>query len=333
MGYVSNTIAQYWNSGRKTRKTPSGWISGNSVCCVHNGERADTRGRAGLFVTAEGGIIYSCFNCGFKASWHPGKKISKKIRDLAAWMGVPDQEIKKIAFHALKNQSDEISAAYDTAIPQFSYTPLPDGVQAINYANPTENPQLQAIIDYAKQRKLHTANTTLYWTPEPAYANRIIIPFVYGKKTVGWSARTILPKKNPKYISESQPGFVYNMDSQTYDKKYCIVCEGIFDAMLIDGCALLSNEIGKQQATLLNSLNKQIILLPDRDASGKKSVEQALDLGWAVSFPPWDSGIKDAADAVQRYGTLYTLYAIIQHTQYTSLKIKLAAKTWFNTTT
>lgn len=332
MGYVSNTLSQYWTSGRKTRTTPSGWVSGNSVCCVHNGERADTRGRGGLFVTAEGGVIYSCFNCGYKASWHPGKKISKKIRNLASWIGVPDQEIKKIVFYALKNQSDQIPALHNTALPQFSYTPLPPDAQPVDYNAPTDDPQLSAIIDYAKHRKLHTADTTLYWTPNAAYTNRIIIPFTHDNKTVGWSARTILPNKKPKYISESQPGFVYNTDSQTYDKKYCIVCEGIFDAMLIGGCALLSSDIGKQQATLLNSLNKQMILLPDRDTSGKNTVDQALELGWAVSFPPWEPGIKDAADAVQRYGTLYTLYAIIQHTQYTSLKIKLAAKTWFNTT-
>lgn len=332
MGYVSNTISQYWNSGRKTRTTPSGWVSGNSVCCSHNGERTDTRGRGGLFVTAEGGVIYSCFNCGFKASWHPGKKISKKIRNLMLWMGVPEQEIKKIVFHALKNQSDQLLAPHIAALPQFSYTPLPPDTQPIEYDKPTSDPQLHAIIDYAKHRKLHTANTTLYWSPEVTYANRIIIPFVHNKKTVGWSARTIISHKKPKYITESQPGFVYNMDSQTHDRKYCIVCEGVFDAMLIDGCALLSNQIGKQQATLLNSLNKQMILLPDRDKSGKNTVEQALELGWAVSFPPWEPSIKDAADAVQRYGTLYTLYSIVQHAQNTSLKIKLSAKSWFNTT-
>lgn len=39
---------------RKTNAT-SGWISFNAPCCVHNGETADTRGRGGMVLNADGG--------------------------------------------------------------------------------------------------------------------------------------------------------------------------------------------------------------------------------------------------------------------------------------
>ena len=32
----------------KRKQTASGWLSFNAVCCIHNGESADTRGRGGI---------------------------------------------------------------------------------------------------------------------------------------------------------------------------------------------------------------------------------------------------------------------------------------------
>jgi hypothetical protein len=64
--------------------------------------------------------------------------------------------------------------------------------------------------------------------------------------------------------------------------------------------------------------------------TGKKLVDQALELGWSVSFPDWDPGIKDANDALCKYGRLYTLYSIIKNKESNKLKIQLKARTWFN---
>lgn len=326
---ISSTILHYWSSGRKTRTTPSGWISGNSVCCAHNGERADVRGRGGLTQTTEGGVVYSCFNCGFKASWMPGRPLSKKIKKLMQWMGVPDDTISKLALGALKTQTQMLHDQ-QAFIPQFSKTLLPNGSIPIDFNSTPSDSDLLTAMDYAMSRKLDQAGITLYWSPELAYRKRIIFPFTWQGEIVGWSCRATDDIKKPKYIRNSQPGYVYNVDAQDPDRKLCIVCEGIVDAALIGACAVLSNEIGKQQAQVLNNLGKQIIVLPDRDHSGKKMVDAALEHGWSVSFPPWDTGIKDAADAVLKYGTLYTLYSIVQHAQHTNLKIQLAAKTWFN---
>ena len=59
---------------------------------------------------------------------------------------------------------------------------------------------------------------------------------------------------------------------------------------------------------------------------GKEFIEQALSLDWEVSFPPWHVDIKDAADAVQKYGRLATVRSIIQHATGNQLKARVKAK-------
>jgi len=128
---------------------------------------------------------------------------------------------------------------------------------------------------------------------------------------------------------EVQPGFVYGLDEQGYNKVFAILCEGQVDAIHVDGCALGGSEINDAQAMLINKLNKDIIVVPDRDHAGKKLAEQAIELGWGVSMPEWSQEINDIGDAVDKYGRLYTLYSIANAAETSPLKIRLRAKKWF----
>ena len=61
----------------RQKRSPSGWYSFNAVCCPHNGEGIDKRSRGGVITEGEG-ISYHCFNCGFTASFTPGRPVSYK---------------------------------------------------------------------------------------------------------------------------------------------------------------------------------------------------------------------------------------------------------------
>ena len=177
-------------------------------------------------------------------------------------------------------------------------------------------------------RNLYLEDYPFYWTPEDGFNNRLIIPFYYKGNTVGYTARKITEGK-PKYISEQQPNYVFNLDNQHWDKKFVIVCEGPMDAICIGGVAVMSSEVGAGQRLLINQLNKEVIVVPDRDHDGPKMIEQAIEFGWSVSFPSWGEGIKDINDSVKKYGRLYTLYTIVKNSVSTELKIRLNAKQWF----
>ena len=68
--------------------------------------------------------------------------------------------------------------------------------------------------------------------------------------------------------------------------------------------------------------------MPDKDKAGQRLIDDALEYGWAVSFPEWENDTKDVNDAVVRYGKLFTLKSIIDAKQTSSLKINLLRKKW-----
>jgi DNA primase len=152
-----------------------------------------------------------------------------------------------------------------------------------------------------------------YWTPNKANSlnRRIIIPFYWENEVVGWTARVIDNSSPMRYFSEVQPRYLFNTDAIKNDWEYIFICEGPFDGIAINGIAMLGDKVMPDQARWLNQTGKKIIVVPDRVEQGGKLVDVALSEGWHVSFPRWDQGIKDAADAVKAYGKLYTVWSII----------------------
>lgn len=324
MSLIIDTVQSYLPSKRKT--TPSGWVSFNAVCCHHNGTGTDTRQRGGIMLNE--GVSYHCFNCGFKASWQPGRKITAKFKKLLQWLHVPDDMITKCSLEALRIEEDSSYQGTKSLIPTFIDKALPLGAEPIT--NFLDNPpqELVPVLEYLMSRNLYLEDYKFHWTPEDGFQNRLIIPFYYQNRVVGYTARLTRDGK-PKYISEQQPGYVFNLDRQHYDRNFVIVTEGPIDAICIDGVAVMSAEIGASQHALINQLQREVIVLPDRDDAGIKMAEQALEYGWSVSFPEWEAGIKDVNEAINRYGRLYTLYSIINSKESNSLKIQLKIKKWF----
>ena len=156
-------------------------------------------------------------------------------------------------------------------------------------------------------------------------ANRVIIPYTYKNKIVGHTSR-FLDDKIPKYINEQQHGYVFNIDMQKPEWSVCILTDGIFDALSIDGVAVMHDDINSEQGLLLSTLNKKIILVPDRDKSGFNMIDRALELGYSVSLPDWDVDIKDVNDAVKKYGKLPTLLSILQCATNSRIKIEMQRK-------
>ena len=326
MSVVIETVLTFLPAKRKT--TPSGWTSFNAPCCIHNGETRDQKQRGGV-IQEGNGISYHCFNCGYKASWQPGRPFSHKLRKLLQWFGAPDDVINKVAFDVMReNEGVEVKQRL-AELPTFNTVPLPD--DAIKITDITNfDKYSMAVLEYMAARNLNTDDTNYYWSPSLGYRDRLIIPFYFEGRVVGWTGRSVLPDKKPKYLTEVQPGFVYGLDEQSFKKSFAILCEGQLDAIHIEGCAIGGSEISDQQAMLLNRLQKQIIVVPDRDSAGKKLVEQAIELGFSVSMPEWEQGINDIGDAVSKYGRLYTLYSITNSADESPLKIRLRAKKWFD---
>jgi len=333
MNIVFDALQIYLPAKRK--QTPSGWLAFNAPCCEHNGTTPDTRQRGGLIANADEGVSFHCFNCGFKTSWRNGRNLSFKMKKFMRWLNVPDDTITKLALQVLQTKTDDTGHKTFITLPKFVSKELPAKSKPIHeWADYKAlepggiDKNLFKVLEYIASRKLNLNDYDFYWTPESGYRDRLIIPFYYREKVVGYTARKVVESK-VKYLSEQQPGYVFNIDEQTDDRKYVVAVEGPIDAIAIDGVALLGSEIKEQQTALLNSLGKHVIVVPDRDEAGQKLVYDAMESGWSVSMPDWSQDIGDVNDAVRKYGRLHTLYSIVKNAEESQLRIKLRMKKWF----
>ena len=105
MNLIQSTIMTSLPAAKK--KTPSGWISFNAPCCVHNGESADKKKRGGIMNSADGTVSYHCFNCGYKASYVIGRRLTQRMRTFMSYIGIPDDTIKKLAIEAMRHEEGE----------------------------------------------------------------------------------------------------------------------------------------------------------------------------------------------------------------------------------
>lgn len=309
----------------RSKTSPSGWISFNAPCCHHRGHSKDTRKRAGVMFGE--GVVYNCFNCKFTANWQPGRTLSEKFKNLCRWLGASDDEINAMIFESLKTESLDYKPEPLQPKIEFADKPLPEGaLPLIEWLDAKldieEEQKLIKVAEYVANRGFDPASTHFYWSPSPGYENRIILPYFYHGRIVGNTARRIDNGK-PKYLSDQHPFFVYNVDSQLEDSKYIFVVEGQFDALSIDGVALLTNEVSPQQARIINNIGKEVIVIPDQDKAGSILIDQAKELNWAISFPTWGDDVKDCADAVQKYGKLFVIVDAIKTATTNPAKIEI----------
>jgi hypothetical protein len=335
---LKETLQQYLHG---VKHTPSGWNKRNCPMCVTRGHKPDTRERFGIYYSTDGAIALNCFNCGFSTSWQNGRTLSRKFIQLLQTIGVPQADVDKLKFEAFR-QKHNIEARNEIKL-KGSITKkwvkkdfLPDCYSIRTWLeNDCTDKDFLQVANYALERRILDIDK-MYWTPhrEFFYNKRLVIPFFYKDEIVGWTGRIShnVEKSIPKYYTDMPPSFIYGLDDQRdYDKKYVIINEGVLDAIVTDGIAVLHNDINKDQAAIINALPGQKILCPDRDRSGEELVEIAIENKWAVAFPNWGKDrkghvIKDASSAVEIYGHLLTIKSIIDTAETDSFAIRTKRK-------
>ena len=334
MNLIQNTILTSLPTGRK--KTPSGWISFNAPCCVYNGETADKKKRGGIMTSADGTVSYHCFNCGFKASYVIGRKLTYKMRQFMGYIGIPDDTIRKLAIEAMREEEGDVKYEKKKFV-TFKKKELPKHTRLLGEwleeytvgTMPTEQQnKIDNLLNYLAGRGIGADWYDFMYSSDKHWDvdKRLLIPFYWRGDVVGFTGRMFEQSDKVKYYTDVQPGYVFNMDAQDWTRKFVIVTEGPFDAITVSGVSILGSEINETQRELIDALGRQVIVVPDRDAPGEKLVNQAIEFGWSVAFPEWDKTVGDVADAVLKYGRLFTIQSILKTTESSKLKIDLKRK-------
>jgi 5S rRNA maturation endonuclease (ribonuclease M5) len=247
-------------------------------------------------------------------------------------MGADEKEINRLTIEALrlKDLLGTVQEKPEDLDIEFEKRSLPEKSKTfteIAQSNDIPNLCINAM-EYVAKRKINLFKYDFYWTPieEYKYSRRVIIPFYWKNQIVGHTSRTFVDGIKPKYHSSHAQHFVFNIDKQLPTSKFVIVCEGPFDAMSVDGIAVLTNDISTHQADIIDALGREVIVVPDWDKAGKTMIDRAIENGWSVSFPIWKEKCKDINDAVIKYGKLFVLKTILDGRESSSLKIKLLRK-------
>jgi hypothetical protein len=334
--YVYQALMDYIPGGNKL--TPSQWITFNGPCCIHRGQsRADTRKRSGLRHDADEMTSVNCLNCRFKAVYSPGSVFDKKWINYFRWLGMPSEKLTMLEFRVselrrsmlINGELDESLMVHQMASVKFESRSLPRGAMPITtwLEEEVEDENFYAALQYVMDRGDDVFESAdYYWTPntENDLNKRIIIPFYWEDEMVGWTARLVdNESKARRYHSNVQPHYIFNTEKIKSEWEFVFVTEGPFDGIAVNGVSMLGDKVTPEQAQWLNRTGKIIIVVPDQVQRGGRLVDAAVEHGWYVAFPSWEKGIKDAADAVKKYGKLYSVWSIIDTATRDKLEINV----------
>ena len=107
------------------------------------------------------------------------------------WMGAPDDVINKVAFDVMRENEGVNVKEHIAKLPYPNTVPLPD--DAVKIADIKNFDQYSlAILEYMSKRNLNLDDTDYYWSSSLGYRDRLIIPFYYEDRIVGWTGRSII---------------------------------------------------------------------------------------------------------------------------------------------
>ena len=312
------------------------WINLNCQSCTRHGQpRNDTRRRGAFRFSVDGSVAYHCFNCGAKAFYAPGFDASNTLLDLMRDLHADNEDILNLILEIKKLKS---TAPQEIKKEQIKFIPrdLPSGSRLITDVVNDEKltPAFINVIEYLYKRNECLLDVfDIYWcnSSENNLKNRFILPFYMNGKIVGYTARSRFDSDTMKYLNQYPSNLLYNYDilsDKTIDTVY--VTEGPIDAGLIGGVAVCNFQFKPEHIKALNNSGKKIVVVPDRDKNGKQMVQQAIELGYSVSFPEYDEyTIHDIEEATRKYGRLFVMYLITRSIFNDEFSIKVKMNQWF----
>lgn len=271
-------------------------------------------------------VAYHCFNCGHSTVYDPEthRSMPQKMQQVLRDFGVPDEEWQQVLFASLANKDAGLAAEAKKKIIAMEPEELemPDTFYLLKDA-PEDDKWAQIARYYLEEDRGIDPDSYPFMLASKSedprmnkWLGRVIIPIYKQEKLIFYQGRDLTDSKLKKYESPatSRDKVLYGFDKLFENSELPLyIVEGWFDAFMIDGVALLGNEISKPQIEWLNRSRRKKVYIPDRFGDGKRGANVALANGWHISTPEIGS-CKDMSDAVLKYGKLYVMKSIVDNT-------------------
>lgn len=303
------------------RPNAKGWLPILCKVCNDHGKK----GPRAAFLFTPTSVSYHCFNCTLKASYTEGdSELSESMLKVLTSFMIPQDQIDEVSFELFaseegKTRKPRAKRELDLSVQEVKMpsccVPLKDVED--------ENPWKQLAELYLSEVRGIEPNSYPFYLgfeqpndlASKKWDKRLIIPSYKNGMLVYYEGRDLTDTKAKKYVSAAAPktNVLYGFDLlHTNTEKPLFVCEGFFDAFLINGVALFGNTLYKEIIHILNQSPRQKIIVPDRQGNGYKLAEHAINLGWSISIPD-TPGCKDVNAAILKYGKLYVIKSIMDN--------------------
>jgi len=268
--------------------------------------------KRGAFIFKQDKIGYNCFNCGAKAEYSESAgDMSKNFRKILNSFGITDADIDGVVNSVFFNKKEKEVISVETLNQIDTKTPaieLPPGSFALG--SETNIEYQQVIADYLIKRGVSITKYKFYCNTSPKFFSKVIIPFYRGGNLIFWQARDVTGG-NSRYDNATvkRDAVMFNFDKLYVGDGPLYIVEGVFDAMSIDGVALIGSTITEAKLKLLTQTNRRLIFVIDKDKPGRKLAEAALEGGFDITFAPGDR-TDDVNRCIKKYGKAWTCYQL-----------------------
>ena len=304
----------------------------NQVYCAVCGDGSRTKGPRGGWKFEGENARYNCFNCGIAGAFTPENEIfmSRDMKTIFESFGIPKKEYGKILYRLRKNLDGDAPIKPKERKESIEEL-VGEGISMPDYLVELEkakNTNLgKAAIRLLEEKSIHYQDYPFFISfgkteskdqQEKINAKimqeRLIIPIYYRNKLLLLQGRRLENNGKKKYINIGNvASTIYGLDRLNEDHKYVFVTEGFFDAYHLNGVAIITNKLTSPKLKMLHSLEKDKIIVPDRNEDINTMLAKGIDEGWGFSAPKELKSCKDVTEAIQKYGKIYTTYMIMKN--------------------
>ena len=299
----------------------NGW---HRIYCEVCGDGKRVKGPRGGWLFQDKLAFYHCFNCGIDGSFDPDREhcFSKNMKSILEKFSIPIDECRKLCISSLKSTSKEVKPSKD----EIKFIELPDHILPIskfstdvirnantflqsNYGLSVDSYPFHMSTGITNNENILEKSSVKFWL------NRIIIPFYKNGKLIYYKGRDITGNSKIKYLAPEikKTNIIFNYDQIfTPTELPLFVVESEFDAINLNGCAVMQNKLSKGQIKTLNKSNRKKIIVPDFGGDYNTLAEQAISEGWSVAIPKFGD-CKDVSESIVKFGKLYTLRSIMRN--------------------
>jgi hypothetical protein len=285
------------------------------ICAVCN----DHSPRGG-FKFELGTIGYNCFNCGTGAKYQDDQKtISRKFRKILNAFAISDDEIDSIINKAFFMKAEEkATVSLSDLTPEkknYLITPeiqFPKSCFRLGETDRSIDQQLE-IAEYLTKRKIDIDQYPFYFSLTPKLIGYVIIPFFRNGKLIYWQGRSIKAdsdKSRYENCTQSKENIIFNFDQLFNGVSPLFVTEGVFDAMPLNGIAIIGGKLNEAKIEVLRKSRRRLIFVIDKDKNGKMVAQKAIENGWEITFSP--SFTSDVNDSIIKYGRCWTIHQLFK---------------------